>query len=91
MSGQTLIASRFNGPPNSGNGGYSCGVLAAFIDGPASIRLHVPPPLDAPLHVECTDAGDVVGTLGRVWAADNGNDWSLRIEYTHLVWAIPVD
>ena len=46
MDRSVIIPSRFNGPPDSGNGGYSCGVLAAFIDGPARVRLHVPPPLD---------------------------------------------
>jgi len=45
------IPGRFNGPPLSGNGGYSCGVLAAFIDGPSRVRLHVPPPLDRELRV----------------------------------------
>ena len=59
MSSEVSIPGRFNGPPSSGNGGYSCGVLAAFIEGPARIRLHAPPPLDAPLRVTVTDAGDV--------------------------------
>jgi len=45
------IPGRFNGPPLSGNGGYSCGVLAAFIDGPSRVRLHVPLPLDRELRV----------------------------------------
>ena len=40
------IPARFNGPPASGNGGYSCGVLAACVAGPARVRLHAPPPLD---------------------------------------------
>ena len=53
---ETLIPARFNGPPDSGNGGYSCGVLAAHIEGPARVRLHVPPPLDATLTI--TEAGD---------------------------------
>ncbi|MGB1141432.1 MAG: hypothetical protein ACPG1A_11070 [Halioglobus sp.] len=53
-----FIPARFNGPPTSGNGGYSCGVLAAFIDGAAKVRLHAPPPLDTPLRV--ADAGDGV-------------------------------
>ena len=48
---QIQIPARFNGPPNSGNGGYSCGVLAAFIDGPSRVRLHVPLPLDRELRV----------------------------------------
>lgn len=51
------IPARFNGPPDSGNGGYSCGALAAFIDGPARVRLHLPPPLERPLTVRNTDGG----------------------------------
>lgn len=51
MPVETIIPARYNGPPTSGNGGYSCGVLAAYIDGACRVRLHVPPPLDAPLRV----------------------------------------
>lgn len=51
MSETVTIATRFHGPPSSGNGGYTCGRLAAFIDGPAVVRLHVPPPLETPMHV----------------------------------------
>lgn len=51
MTATVSIAARFNGPPNSGNGGYCCGVLAAQVKGPARVRLHVPPPLDTPLSV----------------------------------------
>lgn len=43
------IDSRFRGPPQSGNGGYVCGRLAALLVGPAKVRLHVPPPLDREL------------------------------------------
>lgn len=57
MEAQTTISSRFNGPPNSGNGGYSCGVLAAHISGPACIRLHVPPPLDRTLRIAEQEEG----------------------------------
>jgi hypothetical protein len=39
------IAPRFNGPANSGNGGYVCGLLAREIDGPAEAVLRAPPPL----------------------------------------------
>lgn len=52
MTGQIIIDQRFHGPSGSGNGGYSCGLLAQFIDGPASVRLHIPPPLDQPLDVQ---------------------------------------
>ncbi len=51
------IPSRFNGPPTSGNGGYSAGLVAAFIAGPARVRLHSPPPLETPLAVREVDAG----------------------------------
>lgn len=57
MNDSVRIPGRFNGPPNSGNGGYSCGVLAAFIDGPCRVRLHVPPPLDVALTVVETGDG----------------------------------
>ncbi len=52
-----LIESRFQGPPTSGNGGYVCGRLAAFVDAPAvAVRLRVPPPLDTPLAVRRSDS-----------------------------------
>ena len=53
------IPARFNGPPASGNGGYSCGLLAAHLRGPACIRLHVPPPLDTALAVRRAGDGGV--------------------------------
>jgi hypothetical protein len=58
------------------------------------IRITVPRPMEGnitgwTIDVECTDSGDVVGTFGRVWGTDNGNDWSLRIEYTYLEWVVP--
>lgn len=59
MQTETTISRRFNGPPASGNGGYSCGVLAACLQGPARIRLHVPPPLDTALSVTHVDEGTV--------------------------------
>lgn len=57
MSDTARIPSRFNGPPDSGNGGYSCGVLAAHIRGPARVRLHRPPPLDRDLDIRPSDGG----------------------------------
>lgn len=55
----TTIPSRFNGPPSSGNGGYSCGLLAAHIAGPARVRLHVPPPLETEMRITPTSSGGV--------------------------------
>ncbi len=45
------IDPRFNGPPDSGHGGYVAGVVASFLDGPARVRLHRPPPLGRRLEV----------------------------------------
>lgn len=46
------IDARYCGPPDSANGGYISGLLAGFIDGPAEVTLHSPPPLDTGLTVE---------------------------------------
>lgn len=51
------IAGRYNGPPTTGNGGYSCGIIAKHIDGAAKARLNVPPPLKKPLALEKADDG----------------------------------
>lgn len=55
MTQSITIKKRFRGPPDSGNGGYSCAMLGRFIDGPAAVRLSVPPPLDVPLEVHKKD------------------------------------
>src|SRR5690349_3199363 len=47
------IDRRYNGPPTSGNGGVSCGLLAAYVDAPAvEVTLRRPPPLDVEMRVE---------------------------------------
>ena len=46
-----VIARRFRGPPTSGNGGYTCGMLAAAASKPVEVRLIKPPPLDRRLEV----------------------------------------
>ena len=51
------IEKRFRGPPDSGNGGYVCGRLAAYINGPAVVRLEVPPPLEAEMQVKEAGSG----------------------------------
>ncbi|MEM1264110.1 MAG: hypothetical protein AAGH76_17055 [Pseudomonadota bacterium] len=54
------IARRFNGPPNSGNGGYSAGLLAQFIDGPCRVRLMRPPPLEVAMTISHDENGVVM-------------------------------
>jgi hypothetical protein len=52
LSGENIVIDRrYRGPQGSGNGGYSAGRLAAFVDGPAEVTLRLPPPLDRPLAV----------------------------------------
>lgn len=47
------IARRYCGPPDSGNGGYSCGLTALTLtDGSAEVTLRRPPPLERPLRIE---------------------------------------
>ncbi len=58
MTDSITIPTRFRGPPDSGNGGYVCGLLAARLDSPAPIvRLQRPPPLEKPLQIHRSDAG----------------------------------
>jgi hypothetical protein len=46
-----IVASRFNGPPNSGNGGYTAGLIATAIGETVAVRLHQPIPLERELTV----------------------------------------
>lgn len=49
------IAERFHGPPDSGNGGYTCGILGALIGDCATVELKAPPPLETPLAISESD------------------------------------
>jgi hypothetical protein len=59
MTGSLVIMSRFCGPPDSGNGGYVCGLIAGYLDGPAEVTLRKPPPLETPLNLEPDGDGSV--------------------------------
>lgn len=52
-----IIPARFNGPPNSANGGYACGLMAQELGGVAEVTLHRPPPLARQLEVDEGDGG----------------------------------
>ncbi len=52
-----VIAKRFCGPKNSGNGGYCAGLFAQMIEGPSAVMLKAPPPLDTPIALTRTDNG----------------------------------
>jgi hypothetical protein len=53
------IPARFNGPPDSGHGGYSAGLAASLVEGSAQVALRAPPPLETPFAVERRDDGSV--------------------------------
>src|SRR5215216_6315105 len=75
-----VIAPRFNGPPASGHGGYSCGCAAAQVDAPAvEVTLRRPPPLGVELRVRrdgaaasLLDGGDVVASARPATLAVHG-------------------
>src|SRR4051812_28152670 len=54
---QVTIPARFNGPPGTANGGYTCGLVAAAIGPSACVRLLHPPPLDTTLERHCDADG----------------------------------
>ncbi|MDP9144984.1 MAG: hypothetical protein M3N43_09885, partial [Actinomycetota bacterium] len=68
MNREVIIERRFRGPSQSGNGGYSCGVVAEGVSGAVTVTLRLPPPLDRPLtlsgdseHARLTDGENLVG------------------------------
>jgi hypothetical protein len=57
---ELTIAPRFNGPPDSGHGGYVSGRVGALVGGPARVRLYRPPPLGRALAIRRDDEGVTV-------------------------------
>lgn len=61
------IPARFNGPPHSGNGGWSAGAIASYVDAPVvEARLRRPPPLDTPLTLDGRDGWTLATHQGEV-------------------------
>src|ERR1051326_6698472 len=52
MSDPLIIPPRFRGPPGSGNGGYVCCRIAAYLDGSVAVTLRRPSPLATAMTVE---------------------------------------
>lgn len=76
MTDELTIAQNFSGPPDSGNGGYVCGVTAArLVDDPSDVdgsaievTLRLPPPLERPMQIEPTAEGLALVDEGAVVA-----------------------
>jgi hypothetical protein len=64
------IPAWFNGPPTSGNGGYTCGRVAQLVGAEVvEVSLRSPPPLDTPLEVS-REAGRVSVLVGETLVAE---------------------
>jgi hypothetical protein len=70
MMAPLVIAPRFCGPPDSGNGGYVCGLIAGRLDGQAEITLRAPPPLATPMTVQRGAEGSARVLHGRTLVAE---------------------
>lgn len=74
------IPSRFNGPLESGNGGYCSGVVAGFVEGPAEVSLRRPVPLDTQLDVVRESDGSVRVLDGEALVAQARSVPELEVE-----------
>ncbi len=82
MPDSVLIPKRFNGPPDSGHGGYVAGIIAELVGGSVEVTLRKPPPLEVPLEVERTPEGTALkDATGEVIAA--GTRASLDLDIPH--------
>src|SRR5262247_3217730 len=68
-----VIAPRFCGPPDSANGGYVSGLIAAHLGGQAEVTLRRPPPLARPMAVERDGEGSVRVLDGDVLIAEGAS------------------
>lgn len=69
MSRTVIVPGRFNGPPSSGNGGFSAGSLvdaAGLAPMRATVQLRKPPPLDTPMDVTRDDGWVLASHAGEV-------------------------
>jgi hypothetical protein len=57
MTDTITVAKRFCGPPESGNGGYVCGLVARHVEGDAEVTLRRPPPLERALDLRAMQGG----------------------------------
>jgi hypothetical protein len=64
-AGTITIDPRYNGPPDSGNGGYVCGAFATALGEDVRVRLVAPPPLDRALRI-------VTGDTPGAWTLRDG-------------------
>ncbi len=80
MKNNELVITRWHcGPPRSGNGGYTSGLLGQAVGGTATVRLMIPPPLDTPLAITEEDAGLVLMAGETVVARGRADTLTLEV------------
>ena len=78
-----VIGRRFRGPPQSGNGGYVCGLLAGVAGSVLTVRLKRPPPLDQPLEIrEDPENSQILLMHGE--ADDNSGTFPIQSERLYM-------
>jgi hypothetical protein len=60
MMQSLTVPSRFCGPPDSGNGGYTCGLVAKELGGIVECTLRSPVPMEASLNIERLQSGGIL-------------------------------
>ena len=80
QSDEVRIPRRFRGPPTSGNGGYVCGMVAEWIDGPAEVSLLALIPLETPLHRRRDDSEVTLSDANTVYARGRPLDESIELD-----------
>ena len=87
---ELTVPRRYCGPPESGNGGWVSGSLAAHVrtSGPlpaVSVRLSAPPPLERPMPVVGDDPDPLTGTsVLRLLAGDDAATAATEAGYNRL-------
>jgi hypothetical protein len=80
VSDSLLVPGRFNGPSQSGNGGYAAGALAASLEEPAEVNLRSSVPLDTRLDVVRGEDGSVRVLDGEVLVLEGRSVSGLDLE-----------
>lgn len=80
MAETLSVPRRFNGPRDSGHGGYCSAVIADLVDGPAEVTLRSPVPLDAALEVRRENDGSVTVLDGETLVAEAASAPELDLE-----------
>ena len=79
MQRQLLIDKRFCGPPNSANGGYTAGLLAANLPFQPEVTLRQPPPLNQSLELKWDDHHATLTNGGVLIAEAKVTDFQLTV------------